>query len=600
MLRELVRVSCRFRQEGKLPPTGYKRKSPKWIVNMGGGKPHLEGPYEKKDIRIFAPDRQRGGTPSEGNLKPYLLLDDTRYALGKAEQGQEREVALLHGGFIALLQAAHQATGLAEFAVILDFLASKELEAVRKKVEPRDLVTFRVNGRDLIEDPKVQRFWASYLAQELESKDPTTCGVCGRSLPVVRILPREIVVLGQKCQVTSFNRNSFLSYGKAQTANAPICFECASNAIDALDYLIRTEQRRRTLFFDREASSLENQLAVYWLERPAMVRSDEQVLDVEALLGSFLNDGPKATSAPPAELSQLQALLSSPWIANQAALNLDETRFYLAVLSANKGRLVVREWLEASLRRIRVNLAKFLEATRVVSSGGDSVRPYPIATVVEALGSTSPNLVRGLLRTAYLGYAPPANILGLALPRIRTLILNETALRERNRKSREKLWDENWLPALFSAIKAGIFYGTEEVERMSELNPQHSSQAYLCGRLLAVLEEAQLRASNFKLNKTLVDRFYGAASTAPAATFGGLVRLATTAHLPKVGKEVNLWMEEVMSGLDELGGFPKTLTLAEQAEFGLGFYHQRSTFRAGRGKNKVDANAGTSTKGGQQ
>lgn len=121
---------------------------------------------------------------------------------------------------------------------------------------------------------------------------------------------------------------------------------------------------------------------------------------------------------------------------------------------------------------------------------------------------------------------------------------------------------------------------------MNVLNADYKSRAYLCGRLLAILEEAQLRASNFSLNRTLVDRFYGAASTAPAATFGGLIRLATTAHLPEVGKDVNLLMEEVMSKLDEAGGFPRVLTLAEQAEFGLGFYHQRAAFRARRGKNK--------------
>lgn len=121
---------------------------------------------------------------------------------------------------------------------------------------------------------------------------------------------------------------------------------------------------------------------------------------------------------------------------------------------------------------------------------------------------------------------------------------------------------------------------------MSALDTRFKSRPYLCGRLLAILEEAQLRASNFHLNRTLVERFYGAASTAPAATFGGLIRLATTAHLPETGKDLNLLMEEVMASLDEAGGFPRTLTLIEQAEFGLGFYHQRAAFRARRRRNK--------------
>jgi len=62
--------------------------------------------------------------------------------------------------------------------------------------------------------------------------------------------------------------------------------------------------------------------------------------------------------------------------------------------------------------------------------------------------------------------------------------------------------------------------------------------------------------------------------------------LATTAHLPETGKELNQLVEEVMSCLDEAGGFPRTLSLAEQAEFGLGFYHQRAAFRAERRRNR--------------
>ena len=114
---------------------------------------------------------------------------------------------------------------------------------------------------------------------------------------------------------------------------------------------------------------------------------------------------------------------------------------------------------------------------------------------------------------------------------------------------------------------------------MERLDPGRRTPAYLSGRLLAVLEEAQKRAQGFQINRTLVERFYGAASTAPAATFGMLLRTASVAHLPKAGP-LNPLVEEVLSALDDAGGFPKTLTLEEQAEFALGFYHQRADFRA--------------------
>ena len=122
---------------------------------------------------------------------------------------------------------------------------------------------------------------------------------------------------------------------------------------------------------------------------------------------------------------------------------------------------------------------------------------------------------------------------------------------------------------------------------MAELDKERKNPAYLSGRLLAVLEEAQKRASSYTLRRTLVDRFYGAASTTPAATFGVLLRLSTTAHLPKVG-------QEILSRLDEAGGFPRTLNLVGQAEFALGFYHQRAHFRANRAGKKGESAQGGS------
>ena len=114
---------------------------------------------------------------------------------------------------------------------------------------------------------------------------------------------------------------------------------------------------------------------------------------------------------------------------------------------------------------------------------------------------------------------------------------------------------------------------------MQSLDTQRKSPGYLSGRLLAILEEAQKRAQGHNINRTIVEKFYGAASTAPAATFGMLVRTATVSHLQKAGS-LNPLFEEVLSALDDVGGFPKTLTLEEQAEFALGFYHQRANFRA--------------------
>ena len=117
---------------------------------------------------------------------------------------------------------------------------------------------------------------------------------------------------------------------------------------------------------------------------------------------------------------------------------------------------------------------------------------------------------------------------------------------------------------------------------MVQLDPTNANPAYLCGRLLAVLEGIQ-RAAIPGAKATIVDRFFGTASSAPASVFGRLMRGAQP-HLSKLERDnpnayraLQRRMEEVTTGLDS---FPRTLTLEEQGLFSLGYYHQRAHDRA--------------------
>ena len=67
----------------------------------------------------------------------------------------------------------------------------------------------------------------------------------------------------------------------------------------------------------------------------------------------------------------------------------------------------------------------------------------------------------------------------------------------------------------------------------------------------------------------------------------------------KVGKEVNENVETVIAQLAEAGGFPKILTQLEQAEFALGFYHQRAHYRSNR-KSKQQPSSESRIEGAEQ
>lgn len=116
---------------------------------------------------------------------------------------------------------------------------------------------------------------------------------------------------------------------------------------------------------------------------------------------------------------------------------------------------------------------------------------------------------------------------------------------------------------------------------MVSLNAEEQSPAYRCGRLLAVLEQAQRLAIRPKA--TIVDRFYGAASSSPRLVYPNLLKLAR-AHLSKLERDnpgaraaIEARIEEITSGIPS---FPATLTLEEQGLFSLGYYHQRAHDRA--------------------
>ena len=112
------------------------------------------------------------------------------------------------------------------------------------------------------------------------------------------------------------------------------------------------------------------------------------------------------------------------------------------------------------------------------------------------------------------------------------------------------------------------------------LDRQRTEPSYRLGRLLAVIDRLQQDALG-NVNATLVDRYYGSASSTPESVFPTLLRRSRH-HLGKLRREkpgfaVNAekLLQEIVATLSR---FPKTMNLEEQGLFALGFYHQRQDF----------------------
>lgn len=109
------------------------------------------------------------------------------------------------------------------------------------------------------------------------------------------------------------------------------------------------------------------------------------------------------------------------------------------------------------------------------------------------------------------------------------------------------------------------------------LDKENCGQAYLCGRLFAVLEKLQQDASNNSLNRTIKEAYFASACSKPAIIFPKLIKLGQN-HLNKVKYPMfyNKLIGEIMEKLD--GEFPETLLLVDQGRFIVGYYQQYQAF----------------------
>jgi CRISPR-associated protein Csd1 len=348
----------------------------------------------------------------------------------------------------------------------------------------------------------------------------------------------------QGMALISANAPAFESYGLEASLIAPTCQECGERFSNAANALIENERTHITVG---------PMVYVFW------TKAEDDGFSVASLL---------STPEPDA----VRALIRSAFSGHAATLEIDTTPFYATAFSASGARVVVRDWLDTTVAEVKRNLARYFALQRIVDRDGTEGKPFGLyalaaSTVRDPNKDLPPNVPYALLHMALKGGPLPMGLLFQVVKRSRA----EQAV-TRNRAALVRMVLLSQQPVL-----------SPEENIMVHLDAENQNPAYLCGRLLAVLEAVQ-RAAIPGANTTITDRFFGAASTAPASVFGPLLRGAR-AHLSKLRKErrgtfeaLERKLEEIQAGLT---AFPKTLSLEQQGFFNLGYYHQRAADRAG-------------------
>ena len=563
MLLEALRE--RAQQSDDVLPAGYQHQPIRYILRID-----TEGTLLGLIDTAGTENRNRGTShpaphvKRASGIKSKLLADNAEYALGIARKDPKKpanpeRVARQHDTFVGLVNACAVDTGETSVKAVLAFL-QKQMptpDVLPENFDPSATLTFRVVLPDVPEGilpislPAVQAFWANHLApaESEDDEDAMSCIVCGKIGPVLERHPLKIKgIPGGQIQkdLISANAAAFESYGLKASQVAPTCAACAEAYGNALNALLASKTTR---LWTKELAY------AFWpakLEHPAAIQ----------IVGALVE--------PQAHSGEVRELLTSFYSGTSDSLAIDPTRFYAAAFGASGARVVVKDWIDTTVGEALNRLARYFALQELVQWDGAESTPLPVSWIANATvhrtGTPPPIVSKSLVRLALSGGALPKDLLYLAV--------------RRNRAEQGVSRDRAMLIKM--VLGSQPQRSKEDIAQMAELNETITAPAYVCGRLLATLDRIQ-RIALGATNATIVDKYYGTASSAPASVFGTLLHGAQN-HLHKMrrdrpGAHANL-ERQLEDDHAPLLSFPRTLTLEDQGLFALGFYHQRAADRA--------------------
>jgi CRISPR-associated protein Csd1 len=515
--------------------------------------------------------------------KARLLLDKAEEVLCYGGENSEKKHKLF-------LDKLNDYKELETLNPVFAFYTSNRLNGVSKAlVEFENQVSEKERGGNIafrIDDIRIHEQKEVYdsiinhfntnLSKHLAEKN-IVCSVCGKNDFPVLDQPHGLIkpVPGGQtsgCALISYNEKAYESYGLAGNYNSSVCTNCAKNYVEGLNYLLNNGFVKGVSKHTNRRSLGSDTAIVFWTRDP------EQIEELDWI--------EKPDEGRVANL--IQSVATAKY---KTSKNIKTNLFYSLTLSGAAARIAVRDWIELSLDDYKQNIARWFEDVRIGYYDPESKEMkmfYPSLNQLSWAFSRKetkddPNVSRAgryLWNSALINQAPPIWILPLVLKRIS---YNESTVDGRS--------GNTFTVARASLIRLIINrnnYGG--IKMKEELDLENSAPAYLVGRLFAQIEGVQRSALGKNLNAGIRERFFSAASTSPSATFGRLMKL-TQNHLSKIRQEkpglAVVLDSEITDLCSKINGFPSILTLEQQGQFALGYYHQKH-YNFSRIKNNTE------------
>ncbi len=418
-------------------------------------------------------------------------------------------------------------------------------------------LSFRVSQTDLpivFRSPIVANALKKLRRRNEEESDASVIGTClisGEKDVVIELThPVTKGVWGAQTAgacIVSFNKESFNSYAKTQSLNAPVSKAAASQYSKALNTLLDSP---------RQCIRIGDATTVFWSEKKSSFESDFSFFFKEPIKDD-----------PDAGIERIKALFES--VSTGAYVNDDSNiRFHILGLAPNAARIAIRFWHVGTVAEYATRIRQYFEDFAIVKPPKEP-EYYSLWRILVNIATQDksenipPNLAGDFMRAILEGTPYPATMLQAALRRIRSDV------------------GQRIKPVRAALIKAYLnryYRNTNQREVTMELDTTQPSIGYQLGRLFATLEKIQEEA-NPRINATIRERFYGAACATPVTVFTNLLRLKNH-HLAKLDNKGRVIYFEKLLGeiMQKLNDFPAHLDLHEQGRFAIGYYHQRQAF----------------------